>query len=450
MSKVVGKSRESRRASKSRAPSSEKNVSTAVQTSESADVAEAEIEVVEAVGGGDALTRYADVLENRNRLIDCKGWIDNDPICLLVGVWPFRFYRNKNGRLPAEIESAFTCACDELRQTGQSGIVAAAMLEELHEDLTKKFAETAEFYQEAMRLEQKYDDAEKLEEPFKPALLKERHSLQWEDAAYHDRNSPEHKQWQDAHDQWRVAVCRAFTCAEMPTNTIARCGWHLWYTKFTPSLKSLEECFEQNVAAIRRIIKAGVKDRSAEAVEAVKKLMEQKIGDIAAMMKNTSADVAEIKSKVGTSADGEKDQDASRTDGDGAATHGQSCATSDGEQTPATSSRRETTTEDRLFYAVYKNRYVCEDKYRNCRTDKSKKRGQKQFYLYFKDAHIICGQNFAKTLGETYQTAEDFEKTMDAVRKNNVYQGRTDENESLLSRGMPEGEYAWHSATDFL
>ncbi len=116
------------------------------------------------------------------------------------------------------------------------------------------------------------------------------------------------------------------------------------------------------------------------------------------------------------------------------------------EQKPATSTRRATTVDDRRVYAVYKNRYIVDPKYKSCKKDMSKKRGPKQFYDYFKDDHSICEQLFQKTLGEKYPTLEDFERAMDAVRKNNEYNGRTDNNKELLSRGEPKVDRKWRSA----
>ena len=116
------------------------------------------------------------------------------------------------------------------------------------------------------------------------------------------------------------------------------------------------------------------------------------------------------------------------------------------EQKPATNTRRTTTVDDRRVYATYKNRYVVDPEYKSCKKDKSKKRGLKQFYDYYKDEHFICDQIFQKTLGEKYSTFKDFERAMDAVRKNNKYNGRTDNNKELLSRGEPKVERKWRSA----
>jgi hypothetical protein len=116
------------------------------------------------------------------------------------------------------------------------------------------------------------------------------------------------------------------------------------------------------------------------------------------------------------------------------------------EQKPATSTRRATTVDDRKVYAVYKNRYVVDPEYKRCKKDMSKKRGLRQFYSFFKDEHFICDQIFQKTLGEKYPTFKDFERAMDAVRKNNKYNGRTDNNRELLSRGEPKVDHKWRSA----
>ena len=308
MSKVVGKSRESRRASKSRAPSSEKNVSTAVQKSESESVAEigfapvvadirrrkdralqAEAEIVEADDDGDGLTRCAHVFDNRKRLatsgvrgafFTCHNRVD------------LLFYENKNGRLPAEIESAFTCACDVLRRAGHDDTEEVVGL--FHEQLAERFAETAEVHRVAMRLFEKQEEAVRLEVQFTPAILLEPPPTEpapWDEA--------DHAQWEQTMRERKAAqdeMLERFGGIPPSEEAFRNLEYNFWFC-YQPSLISLEECFEQNVAAIRRIIKAGVKDRSAEAVEAVKKVMEQKLDAIAAMMKNTSADVAEIKSK---------------------------------------------------------------------------------------------------------------------------------------------------------
>ena len=118
----------------------------------------------------------------------------------------------------------------------------------------------------------------------------------------------------------------------------------------------------------------------------------------------------------------------------------------DNEQKPATNTRRATTVGDRHVYAVYKNLYMAESQYKNCKTDKSKKRGPRQFYNFFKNNHVVCGEKFSKTLGERYSSVEDFERAMDAVRKNNKNKGIKDNNKELLSRGEPKVELKWRSA----
>ncbi len=317
MSKVVGKSRESRRASKSRAPSSEKVVSTAVQTSQPADdthfaaacaafvadirrreearalQAETERARLFAPGvGGDGLTRCAHVFDNRK-------WLATSGVrgAFFTGLnrVDLLFYENKNGRLPAEIESAFTCACDELRRAGHDDTEAVVVL--LHEQLAEKFAKTAEVHREAMRLFHEYEHAAKIESSITPAILNEPPPTEpgpWDEA--------DHAQWEQTMREREAAqdeMLERFGGMTPSVEAFSNLASH-FCSHYQPSLESLEECFELIVSAIRRIIKVGLKDRSAEAVEAVKKLMEQKIDAIAAMTKNTYADVAELNRKGGS------------------------------------------------------------------------------------------------------------------------------------------------------
>ena len=216
----------------------------------------------------DALMRYADILDGRKRLIEDRGRSTRH------GASRFYFYKSRNGLLPPEIESPFAEACDEIRRCGNVALANIVTL--LHEDLAAKFSATALLYQEAAQLEREGDRISKRQE--EAYRRKEEKRVEFLNDLL--RDCPENiwdlptdqisEAWRKVEEAKREAEARAHDMFHEELDFDPYLDLEICLDeRFSPSLKSLEECFERNATAIRSITKTGLKDRRDEKLDQI-------------------------------------------------------------------------------------------------------------------------------------------------------------------------------------
>ena len=252
----------------------------------------------------DALMRYADILDGRKRLATfgikgafCDG--DGNPE-------DFLFYKNENGHLPPEIESAFTCACDALRKAGHSPTAEA--IANLHGQLAERFAEAAGRYRDAVFV---YGNCQ----AFLIRVSRDRDALL-------KGPDPEEPPTSDkaAHALWEQTMDRRNDEAFIKLYDIY--GSRL-FDRYTPFFyaekdfellrKSLEECFEQNAAVVRGIVKAGVRDIRGEQFEQIIagiRLVNQAQAETKQAVVGVRDDVRELKPEIVRGANAAESADA--------------------------------------------------------------------------------------------------------------------------------------------
>ena len=216
----------------------------------------------------DALMRYADILDGRKRLVEDRGRSTRH------GASRFYFYKSRNGLLPPEIESPFAEACDEIRRCGNVALANIVTL--LHEDLAAKFSATALLYQEAAQLEREGDRISKRQE--EAYRRKEEKRVEFLNDLL--RDCPENiwdlptdqisEAWRKVEEAKREAEARAHDMFHEELDFDPYLDLEICLDeRFSPSLKSLEECFERNATAIRSITKTGLKDRRDEKLDQI-------------------------------------------------------------------------------------------------------------------------------------------------------------------------------------